>query len=195
MDPILLRFLERLTVVLIGGLSIYLGYRLFRLVPEQKESSGKVELPWNTSIMVMRVGPGVFFALFGALTVGISLFRPLLLTPGPEPSYLYLGASAGEEATARADARALLRRDMALLNTLPGLLSEELAAHERDSIERGLSRVKLALMGPVWGTPEEGFGEFARFEQWVLKGEPEPPPEGMQGALALYRFGRREDGG
>ena len=49
-DPLLLRFIERLAAVLLGGMAIYLGYRLFQLVPESKDSSGRVVLPWNVSI-------------------------------------------------------------------------------------------------------------------------------------------------
>jgi hypothetical protein len=45
MDPITLRSLERILAVLIGGVSIVLGYRLFLAVPEQRDGSGTVRLP------------------------------------------------------------------------------------------------------------------------------------------------------
>ena len=41
MDPLVLRFIERITTVLTGAFSIYLGYRLFLSMPEQKTSDGK----------------------------------------------------------------------------------------------------------------------------------------------------------
>jgi hypothetical protein len=77
MDPLVLRFVERITAVLIGGLAIYLGYHLFFRVPEHKDSAGKVMLPWNISVVMSRIGPGVFFALFGVIDVGIALVRLL----------------------------------------------------------------------------------------------------------------------
>jgi hypothetical protein len=69
MDPLILRFLERFIVVLFSGLSIYLGFRLFLEVPEHKNASGQVTLPWNTSVVMSRIGPGAFFALFGVIRV------------------------------------------------------------------------------------------------------------------------------
>jgi len=77
LDPLVLRFFERITAVLIGGLAIYLGYQLFLRVPEHKDSAGKVMLPWNISVVMSRIGPGVFFALFGVIDVGIAIVRPL----------------------------------------------------------------------------------------------------------------------
>ncbi|QRN95724.1 hypothetical protein JRI60_42855 [Archangium violaceum] len=192
MDPLTLRFIERLTAVLLGGMTIYLGFRLFRSVPKQRDSSGKVTLPLNTSIAVTRVGPGVLFALFGIVAVGLSLLRPLNLSSeesgGDGTSYFSKPVTRSEEA--RANARAQLRRDIGVLNNIPQQLREDLAPEDRGAISRSLTRVKLSLMESVWGTPQEGFGDFAQFEQWVRDGEKEPPPAEMEQALALYRYGR-----
>jgi hypothetical protein len=75
MDPITLRFAERLVAVLFGGMAIYLGYRLFLLVPDRRGGEGRFTFPWDVSVVLARVGPGVFFALFGALVVGTSLVK------------------------------------------------------------------------------------------------------------------------
>lgn len=73
MDPltwtILMRSLERLIVVLGGCLAIYCGYRLFLAMPSKEKGVGKFELPGGISIHLSRVGPGVFFSLFGALVL------------------------------------------------------------------------------------------------------------------------------
>src|SRR5207245_1619184 len=79
MDLLYLRVIERVLAVIIGGLSIYLGYRLFIKLPEQKDSEGKVVLPGDISIFFSRVGPGVFFSLFGAAVVVVSLRQGLEL--------------------------------------------------------------------------------------------------------------------
>jgi hypothetical protein len=76
-DVIMLRSLERITSVLIGGLSIYLGFRLFLEIPQRSESEGKFVLPGGISVYLTRVGPGVFFALFGAVIVATSFHQAI----------------------------------------------------------------------------------------------------------------------
>ena len=71
------RHLERLLIVVAGGVSIYLGYRMFLAIPRAQTGEGKVELPGGVSIYVTRVGPGVFFALFGAVILGLGLYHGL----------------------------------------------------------------------------------------------------------------------
>jgi hypothetical protein len=200
MDPLLLRFLERLVVVLIGGMAVYFGYRLFLNVPEQKDSSGKVVLPWDISIVMNRVGPGIFFALFGVVVVGLALIRPLeinatvaepALDVEVQSSIRYAGGSGMSDPNVRVDARALLRKEIAVLNTIPNLLRANLPNHERDSIALSIRNVKLALLKPVWGDTDEGFGDFFEFERWVRANEPLPSPAGMEGAMSLYRYGQK----
>lgn len=72
-----IRGFERLTAVLIGGLAIYLGYRLFSLVPKEKVAAGTVTLPGGIKVNLSRVGPGAFFAVFGAALIGIALLTPV----------------------------------------------------------------------------------------------------------------------
>lgn len=194
-DPILLRFLERMVCVLLGGLAIYLGYRLFRDVPQMTDSSGKIVLPWNISVAVTRVGPGVFFALFGVVAVGTSLVMPLRLSGADATAksrseqVIYASPPLAAEAGSRADARRLLEKEMNLLNSIPRQLRAELAQIDREDIADGLARVKLRMLESVWGTREEGFGEYAQFATWVRQGATgEPPPE-MAGAVALFRTG------
>src|SRR4051812_39391121 len=65
----LTRMGERLLGVVIGGMSVYLGYSLFTKLPDKTDSSSKLILPGGISIWLSRVGPGLFFALFGAAIV------------------------------------------------------------------------------------------------------------------------------
>jgi hypothetical protein len=192
LDPLLMRFLERIVAVLIGGLAICLGYRLFLRIPEQRDSSGKVALPWNTSIFLSRVGPGVFFALFGAIVVALGLLRPLDFKDPAGGGYSYAGDPGLRDQDVRADARIALRKEIAVLNTLPGFLRADLPAHERSAVDRSLRRTKLALVLSAWGDPEEGFGPVEPFTRWVEGDEEGAPPAGMEGALLLYRYGLPE---
>ncbi|MCQ8106287.1 hypothetical protein NP590_19435 [Methylomonas sp. SURF-2] len=196
MEPLLFRFLERITVVLIGGMSIYLGYRLFLAIPHQQDSEGRIRLPADISIVMVRIGPGVFFALFGVMAVCLSLIKPLQIQAnsgnpvGNAESISYLQANqATDDSAARADARVLIRKEIEILNTLPQLLRQDLAEHERTSVVGGIARIKLLLMQPAWDEAEAGFGDYASFENWVKSGESGAPPPNSQTALALFRRG------
>src|SRR5262249_20746864 len=157
MDVLLLRFFERIIVVLVSGMAIYLGFRLFLAVPELKDSDGKVELPWNISVVMTRVGPGVFFALFGIAAASLALYRPLEMQVSGARQvadeavqrFSYAAAPALGDRTARADARATLRREMARLNAIPRLLRVDLPEYERDSVKRTVAQVKFLLMKPL----------------------------------------------
>ena len=60
-DVILWRSLERILAVLAGAVSIYLGYRLFLIIPHETGGKAKIEFQGKLSVYVARVGPGVFF--------------------------------------------------------------------------------------------------------------------------------------
>lgn len=200
---ILMRSLERLIGILIGGISIYLGYRLFLRLPERREGEGQIKL-WDASIVLSRIGPGVFFALFGAAVVGLSLYKGILLeradghdegttaqsaNPSPRTErYSGMGA-ATTGADARADARALLRRDIAVLNNLVPKLRADLPPQDRAEVELAVPRIKFALMRPLWPDEEAGWGNPARFEAWLNDAAPEPPPAEIAAAAVYFRYG------
>jgi hypothetical protein len=58
------RGFERLAVVASGVLLIYFGCRLFLTLPAVHGSDGELKMP-TASFTVSKVGPGVFFAVFG----------------------------------------------------------------------------------------------------------------------------------
>jgi len=198
---VLLRFMERLLAVAIGGLAIYLGYRLFRLVPESKDSEGRVTFSKDLSIVVSRVGPGVFFALFGALVVGLSLYRSVEVgvdqgrfvgNPAPAAYFQGVGNAAGATEDARkSDTRMLLRREIAILNTLPKLLDPALPVQDRSHVELAIPRIKLALMKPVWGEATDGWGTPEAFERWLKQGDGGPPPDEIAAAVKYFDYPAR----
>jgi hypothetical protein len=49
MDILLMRGLARLAIVPIGGMAIYLGYRLFLAVEAEAEGEAKITLPNDAS--------------------------------------------------------------------------------------------------------------------------------------------------
>ena len=199
-----LRFVERLCAVIIGGVSIYLGYRLFLEVPERHDSSGKVVLPWDVSVVLTRVGPGIFFALFGASVVGASFFKGMewddvsriIASKASETgdalalrehSVKVSGAGHTPENAGNLDeTRRLMRRDIAILNTVPGVLRANLPKADRDDIKQGARRIKFALMRDVWDSGE--WGPIAEFERWMSNDEPDPPPASVAQAVRFYRY-------
>ena len=188
MDPVVLRSLERLLVVAIGGLSIVLGYRLFLAMPEQRDSSGTVKLPWNISIALSRVGPGVFFALFGASIVAFDLHASVSVSePAAGGGLSYNGfvpgvAAAGGAALPVLHAEAEL--DVEFLNTLP--LNEGLSASDRRMRAERVKHIKVALMRGAW---DPGWGDAETFEQWADGGAEDPVPDGLREAARFYRSG------
>ena len=202
---ILLRTIERLIAVLIGGLSIYLGYRLFLRVPDRHEGEGQVKL-WDVSIIMSRIGPGAFFALFGAAVVGLSLYKGVVVADAEErvqsghvaptsntpashsKSFSGIGASNTNTADQRADDRALLRRDIAILNNFLPKLRPDLPEQDRSQVELAIPRIKFALMQPVWDENAPGWGDPAHFEAWLKDAEPDPPPVEIASAVAYFRY-------
>jgi hypothetical protein len=67
MDVETLRMVERIVIAFGGIISIILGYRLFMVASlDHKEVSGGTFKTALFSVSLSKVGPGVFFALFGA---------------------------------------------------------------------------------------------------------------------------------
>jgi len=191
MDPALLRSLERILAVGIGGLSIVLGYRLFLALPEQRDSAGTVKLPWNISIALSRVGPGAFFALFGAAVVAFGLHSAVsvtserIVTPmGIETETSMSGLVPGAAATSETPAvrRLRLKAQIEFLNALP--LRSDLAEEDRRSRLEQANDVKLALMQAAW---EPDWGDFSAFKSWVDSGALEPVPAAQRSAAAFFR--------
>jgi hypothetical protein len=203
MEPDTLRALERILVVLVGSLSIYLGYRLFLALPERADSTGKVVLPGNVSIYLSRVGPGIFLALFGAAVVALSLQTKVLYRQSPGASARGAEVPAEQRSTEYSGvkelqapgnqhslevSRAMRKRDIAILSSVPGALRSDLPPEDRVDVELAIPRIKLGLMKSVWG---EDWGDAEAFERWAMKGPGDPPPLGLTDAAEFYSGGFR----
>jgi hypothetical protein len=200
MDILLLRGIERLAIVLIGGMAIYLGYRLFLAVRADAEGEAKITLPNDVTVMVSRVGPGVFFALFGSLVVVASLYFSIRYSDA-ERDYSGMTASlagapaAGEAAgvvarapagEALARARLRLRQEIEFLNRLPVLLGPDLSEGQRETAARHVREVKLRLMASVWA---DDWSDPAAFRLWAEGGAVAEDSEAFGSARAFYQAG------
>jgi hypothetical protein len=198
MDILLLRGIERLAIVLIGGMAIYLGYRLFLAVRADAEGEAKITLPNDVTVMVSRVGPGVFFALFGSLVVVASLYFSIRYSDA-ERDVVYSGMTgssagapaAGEVASASPDealtlARLRLRQEIEFLNRLPALLGPGLGEGQRETAARHVREIKLRLMASVWA---DDWSDPAAFRLWAEGGAVAEDSEAFGSARAFYEAG------
>jgi hypothetical protein len=209
MDVFAFRALERLAAVIIGGMAIYLGYRLFLAIQTGGEGKAEVSLPGDVTIMISRVGPGVFFALFGTIIVAASFYYaisysetaqatpqgtttvrqlsgigPSAGTAAPERTAVANAAARDEEAVVAERLR--LRQEIEFLNRAPDLLRPGLNDGQREEIARHLREIKLRLMQSVWG---DDWGDPRAFRDWAENG-PEPADgKGFREARGFYDAG------
>ena len=204
---LLMRMLERLLGLLAGGLCIVLGYRLFMKLPEKTDSSGKVVLPGGVSIWLSRVGPGIFFALFGAAIVAYSFASAVKVTneqtgppraaagttsEAPTTSRQEIAAMSDRSAApagreARQQQLMILRGTLVDLNATIERLGRDAPSPERDRLVAGLQMAKMLLLRGAW---EPAWGDPARFQSWINSGAVPPAPAGMDEPAALYLAGQ-----
>ena len=78
-DPVMLmvggRVVERLVIAIGGIVCLWLGYKLFFLAASKSQDITNMEAGGHGfSFKAERIGPGVFFALFGSLLLGYAAF-------------------------------------------------------------------------------------------------------------------------
>jgi hypothetical protein len=207
---VVMRHLERLVVVVAGMQAIWLGYRLFIAMPNSARGDGKIELPGGISIFISRVGPGVFFALFGALVLGYSLHETVKVNASvgsapaaagagtaeagtaPRQTFEYSGVgpkpmTPDERASERMKVLDTVRKLAALARSLDGPAGRNLSAEERVDTEIALRESRRRLLASVWD--ERAWGTIAAFDLWLQKGETDPVPPEIANAVRVYRGG------
>jgi len=182
MDPKLIaisaRSIERIVAVLLGGLAVYYGFRLFLVVPFETHSDGKIQLP-GMSVVLSKAGPGLFFAAFGAIVIVTSLMQSVTVGRSGEPNggVAYQGATEGPVPPAEAGQTAAqtkpseqeLARVRLAVQTLNCLQRVSRASPKTLSAldsEVAVRDAKLALLHSVWDAGT--WGEFDAFKQWAM---------------------------
>jgi hypothetical protein len=203
------RHLERLVIALAGALAIWLGYRLFLSMPLVERGTGKLQLPGGISIFISRVGPGVFFALFGAgvLAYGLHQTVQIAVTPPgvaglpgdaaiavPAPTAATsLRYSGAQSAPATPDDRAADRNNVVLLAGTLSRMAETIkkqppagaTPEQRLDWELALADARVRLLATVWDP--QSWGPFTEFQRWIRNGEPEPPPPAIAAGVRAFR--------
>jgi len=167
------RMIERLLVVASAGLSVYLGYRLFLKIPDYKDAQGEIKLPaMNMSVTFSRVGPGVFFAVFGAAVLLASYLHPITVEPQiqspPPASGTEARSGKFEGASPTRDEQESSRKFVVAhtIRSLNGIVSTSQPQNEQDR-RVTIRDAKLALMDLVW---DSSWGDAAVFKEAVMSG-------------------------
>jgi hypothetical protein len=205
---LLMRMAERMLGLLAGVLCVVLGYRLFVRLPEKTDSAGKVVLPGGISIWMSRVGPGCFFALFGAAIVAYSFtsavkvaderMAPIARPAGEshneaialrkqEISAMSDRSARAAKSAASEEALIELRAALVNLNAVIDRLQRDAAPPERDRLVAGLQNAKTMLLRAAWNP---AWGDPARFQTWINSGAILPAPAGMDEPAGLYLAGQ-----
>jgi hypothetical protein len=173
---LLVRAVERLVSVGIGGMCVYLGYRLFINLPSLPAGDGNLSFIGKTSMTLSRVGPGVFFSLFGAVVVTAALNRPLTWEKIEKPDSVtrrVSGSAPGMPRVpepARSIPNVVAETAIGYLNAVPGLLHASVEDAQRKNIGEAIRQAKLALIRSIWN---DEWGKWEAFETWtVLRGTP-----------------------
>ncbi len=208
MDEVInFRAIERILAVIIGGISIYLGYRLFLRIPEQKEGEATIKFPGDISIYIARVGPGVFFALFGAMILAMSFYQGVEYFRVATNSKSDNVVATSEDSSLANEAeyfrglnpvlihdnfksiqhhRLKLSLEIEYLNSLSELIRADLSEQQLMDFKIRIGNIKLELMRPVWA---DDWGDFTIFQLWVESGASDPAPEGLDDAIRYFRTG------
>lgn len=196
----LTRMGERLLAVLIGGMCVVFGFLLFTQLPDKTDSEGRIVLPGGVDIWLSRMGPGAFFAVFGAVIVGVSFTSKVQLvsqmtdaTRNPDGTFTIIerknellgmapetAGSAPEPGQRLADART---RIFTLNHDWPRALRPDLQRDERELIENARDYSKLQILRTVWLEP---WGSFAKFEEWVNDGATLSSPIAASDPAQIY---------
>jgi len=198
------RVLERLIVVFFAGLSVYLGYRLFLQIPEVRDSQGDIKLPMNIAVKVSRVGPGIFFAIFGVAVLLASYFHPITIETPSKSQATGSDAQRGSKFTggtvnqSQAEQDQILRRrqvahSIESLNRVKAVLLKKHPGSDPQGYVKTVSDAKLLLMYLTW---DPQWGDFATFQRAVDDGRtPEDTslPQQTRDALKFYGSSERKE--
>lgn len=206
--------LVRLVALGIGAFLCWLGYRLFLEVPVAETGNAELSGLRGATIKLTRIGPGVFFALFGTATVIWALGqkieyqgrietadgRVVAHTAGAVNSGLSVAGAEDDRRTSgpaaagnAAVTRSKLRQEVAWLNQVR--LIDDPAVRQRvaDDADFLLPRIKLRLMLGAWDA--ENWGDRSAFVDWYgrTKGAGEPPA-GLSDAAEFFHAGASRPG-
>jgi hypothetical protein len=158
-------------------------------------------LPGGISVYLSRIGPGAFFALFGACLVGFSFHSTVeasRMDPALETTQTaeqrrgdwssYKGAAGHtvmDTATLSAQ-RAAARTAIHNLNQVALNLPTSWTPGRVSEMRATIRKARLAIVAEVWGQDWEDFGAF---RLWVDAGENDPVPAAFTEPATMLHHG------
>ena len=194
--------IQHITTIIVGMASVYLGYRLFIEIPKRREGETKLDLPGGVSIMLSRIGPGIFFALFGAGMIIYATNKPIEIKDIAEQTALADGTQSTKRSRTlsgigqngntgvRQPIPALSIKRETIIKRLNQISTK--AASSQNGAELldttiAIREAKLAIMRENWKTQ---WGDYALFHRWVTEQfERDPPPDGVKEAALYFKQG------
>ena len=164
---ILGRVIERLIICVFGGVSLVCGWNLFRVGIADRQTAELAVKDWR--IKLQRVGPGVFFALFGAAVLVVSLRSPVSIGPqiasfqqtkneSAAPPMVPMSAIVYEAEGEKEDAEKRLLDSVLAINTYERTMTQErlkeLTEPEKQALDkskRALDQLKNSLISAKFG--------------------------------------------
>jgi len=167
------RVVERLLICTFGGISLVLGWNLFRVGVVNQQTAELSAKGWRVNLK--RVGPGVFFALFGTTVLALSLRSPLSL-PLQSAGNVRAGAPGtqsgkNEEAVvtyAHGEDPEIAKNWVASINTVEQIVTKDKLATtaEQQAIsrsEKSLAQLRDVLIMQQFGN--ELFADYQAYEK------------------------------
>lgn len=167
------RCAERIISVLLAGLAIYYGFRLFLVVPVETRVDGKIHLP-GMSVVLAKAGPGLFFAAFGVIVIitslvnGITFEDDLMKYQGmvaQRPRNPPSQTDVTEKSAATPQDVARVRLAIKTLNCLRQLSKVAVGTIASSDVDLAIQDSKLALLHGVWNAAE--WGDWEKFRGWA----------------------------
>jgi hypothetical protein len=180
------RATERILLVLVGGLAVYLGYRLFQLIPRTSKSEGKLELPGGVSIFLTRIGPGIFFALFGIAVIGYSVAQPVRLDL-PNVATLSGFGQRNEVPTTRSSELVAGYEPERVVAKLNGLILEARQRLDPPAAAEYEAAIRSAKYSIMLGRWKAEWGDRAAFERWARENGEKDPPDHLSPASLIFQ--------
>ena len=173
----LARSAERIIALLLGGVAIYLAFRLFLNLPNVNSTDDNFKFKTYFSYHIIKIGMGTLFMMFGATIVLFSIFKaPKLHSKTGSIEYTGMNSQTEHSYTSETliDPSSFMDY-FAILNNISEKLASDIDPIELNRIETTISRTKLNLMLAIWD--ENNWGDPVAFKNWITRGENFPYPK------------------
>lgn len=151
------RVVERLLTCLFAGLSLTFGWNLFRVGVLSHQSAALAASGWRVELK--RVGPGIFFALFGSVVLAVDLHSTLTFgsNENEQTSAANSVVTAGTRVYAVAGDQTVAKQWVASINTILSVATADKfqTNAEKQAIARAaadLTSLRTAVMVNQFGS-------------------------------------------